>query len=820
MIYPGNFENKIGFDAIRQLIKSYCLSEMGMTHVDAIQFSSKKEDIEILLCQTEEFRQICLIEEEKIPTSYFYDLRDSLKKIVVPGTFLETEQLFLLKSSLSTIKICVDFLNKGEEIKYPYLKEISENIYVDKAIIKRIEEIIDDKGIIKDSASPELSIIRKGLISKQIFVTKKLNNILRNARTEGWTPDNLELTFRNGRLVIPMLAAHKRKLKGFVHDESATGQTVYVEPAEIFEANNDIRELINAEKREIYKILLAFSDFIRPFIDELIESYNFLSLIDFIRAKAKFALSLMAFKPVLLDIQIIDWSKACHPLLYLSCKLNKKPIEPLDIKLDKKDRILIISGPNAGGKSVCLKTIGLLQYMMQCGLLVPMKEHSEMGIFDNVFIDIGDEQSLENDLSTYSSHLLSMKRFVDKANAKTLFLIDEFGAGTEPQLGGAIAESILEKLNDQKAFGVITTHYANLKLLADVSEGIMNGAMLFDSENMKPLYKLKMGKPGSSFAFEIAKKIGLQKEILEAASKKVGVKQLNFDIQLQDLETQKLMIENKQKELESADSTLAEMIGRYQSLNYEIEQSKKTIISEARAEATQLLEDANKQIEKTIRLIKESQAEKEPTKEIRKNFASFVDDVKIKTEEFTPESKESKSEKKEKKRLPQILPPEILTTPILKGDSVRIIGQTTIGDVISVEKNEAVVLFGSLHMKCSIGKLEKISKSKAKEQNKSNNAQLLRKINFDINKKLSDFKTSIDIRGKRAEEVHSLIQQYIDDAILLNIPQVNILHGKGNGVLRSIVRDYLKIIEEVKSFKDEEIEMGGNGITVVNFRNK
>jgi DNA mismatch repair protein MutS2 len=813
LIYPANFEQKIGFDQIRQMLKEQCLCQLGRTSVDEIIFSCDFEQISRLIKQTEEFRQVCLF-DENFPTSFYFDLTTELSRAAIEGTYIETESLFDLLRSLKTIKSILNFFKKKEEGIYPELREIAAEVLVDNAIIKNAEVILDDKGKIRDSASPELQKIRKDLISKQSSISKKMNTILRHVKKQGWMPEDAELTVRNGRMVIPVLATHKRKFQGFVHDESATGHTVFIEPAEIFETNNEIRELEYAEKREIIKILIDFTDFIRPHLEDLKNAYFFLGNIDFIRAKALFAIKINAVNPAMFNETIIDWNKAFHPLLYLACKQQKKHIEPLNVRLDGKSRILVISGPNAGGKSVCLKTLGLLQYMWQCGLLVPMSAQSEMGIFENIFIDIGDEQSLENDLSTYSSHLLNMKYFLQHASDKTLFLIDEFGSGTEPQLGGAIAESILEKLNENKSFGLITTHYSNLKIFADNNEGVINAAMLFDSGKMEPLFILKTGKPGSSYAFEIAEKTGLPKELLSIASTKAGVKQLNYDKQLQQLEVLKLQLDEKQSSLEAADTLLSETIQKYTLLTEEIENTKKGIIQQATTEARALLDQTNKVIENTIREIKESDADKEKTKLAREKLELHSEKIHSEISETPLIKHEVKQKKKEKAAVSKI---EIVNTPIEKGDYVRIIGQSAIGEVMGISEKEVFVVFGSVYVKSELKKLEKINVNQSAEEIKQQKG-FYRKIEIDLNEKLTKFKSSIDVRGMRAEEVRNTIQHFIDEAVLLNVPSVSILHGKGNGVLRNVIREYLQTASEVKQFRDEVLERGGHGITLVFFR--
>lgn len=804
MIYPKNFEEKTGFDQVRQMIRENCLSPLGGYYVDKIRFFSDFNLINKSLSQAEEFR-LLLLEDSGFPAQDYFDLTPELQRIKIEGTYIEKDTLFDLKSSLITITDSIEYINKLDALRFPNLKQLTVNIGVEKIIILRIKKIIDNKGNIKDTASQKLLEIRKELIRKQSSIDKNINQSLKAAKRSGWVADDAEVTIRNGRMVIPMAAAYKRKIRGFIHDESATGQTVYLEPEEIFDINNEIRELENAERREIIQVLKNFTDFIRPQIPELLEAYRFLGLIDFIRAKAKFAIKINALKPDLSDQTLIDWKSATHPLLYLSHLKQQKPVVPLDIRLNEKQKILVISGPNAGGKSVCLKTIGLLQYMVQCGLLIPVKEGSATGIFKKLFIDIGDEQSLENDLSTYSSHLLNMKHFVLQADKNTLFLIDEFGTGTEPQLGGSIAEAVLERLNEKKAFGVVTTHYSNLKLLANEGNKIVNGAMLFDTKAMQPLYQLKIGKPGSSFAFEIARKIGFPKYILKNAGEKTGKKQLNFDEQLQQLEIEKKELEKKQQEFRIADDFLSEMIDKYDKLTKQVEATKDKITEDARKEAHELIESSNKLIENTIRQIKESQAEKEKTKKLRKELKEKGERIKAEIEAKAKEEVVAKDSddiaKKDK-------------VPVIVGDFVSIVDQDVTGEVIEIKDEDVVITFNSVTFRTTLDKLKKVSVREAGKLKARN-----RKTGYSdiLNEKMANFNLQVDIRGERGEEALSIVKQYINDAILLNISEVKILHGKGYGILRTLIHDYLRSIPEIKSFKDEHIERGGHGITIVRF---
>ncbi len=809
MIYPKNFEQKIGFDNIKDLIKANCLSERGRGFVDKIKFSKQYNVVKRLLDQVDEFKQILLF-AESFPSQDYLDLSRELTRIQLPGTIIEIEALFDLKASLRTISEILEFFKKSDEESYLNLKELAENIYVNLLITKEIDRIVDEKGKIKDTASPELKEIRIKQIRKHASIDRKISQSLKLAKQEGWTASDVEPTFRNNRLVIPVAATHKRKLKGFIHDESATGQTVYIEPEDIFEVNNEIRELENAEKREIVRILTALTDFIRPEIDPLKNAYRFLGLIDFIRAKAKLAISLDANNPVLLDKTVLNWFEAKHPLLLLSFKAQKKEVVPLNLDLNPEKRVLIISGPNAGGKSVCLKSVGLIQYMIQCGLLPPMDEKSEVGLFENLFIDIGDEQSLENDLSTYSSHLMNIKHFALHSNEETLILIDEFGTGTEPQLGGAIAEASLEKVVSKGAFGVVTTHYANLKLLADKHDEIVNGAMLFDTNNMRPLYLLKMGQPGSSFAFEIAKNIGFPKEILKNAAKKTGKTQLDFDKQLQALEVEKIELKKQRTELEVADNFLNELTQKYETLLKKVEDSKYKILAKAQKEADDILDSSNKMIEKTIKDIKEAKADQEKTKKIRAELSKKKDKVKseLKDADKKLQEKAVAVETKEKDE----------SKEIKVGDFVKVKNQNTIGEVAEITGKDALISFNSINFRTRLNQLQKISRKQAKKELKPRLQSNFNTIANEINEKVANFNMSIDLRGKRVDEALTEIRDYIDEAILLNIKEVNVLHGKGDGVLRQVVREYFDAVPEIKKYHDQHVQFGGSGITIVHFR--
>jgi DNA mismatch repair protein MutS2 len=809
MIYPRNFEEKIGFDRIREMLHELCLSPMGEMYVDKIRFTSNYELLSKLTDQTEEFRQL-LMKEGNFPSDDYYDLSDELRRIGIEGSYIEQEQLFNLKSSLETIKDCIAFIAKQEAARFPELNALINSIEIDAEIIRKLDYIIDNTGNIKDKASAELSEIRRKLLSKRSSIDRKINSTLQLAKKSGWVTNDAEITIRNGRLVIPVPATYKRQMRGFIHDQSATGQTIYIEPEEVFETNNEIREIEGEERREIIHILKGISSFIRPQIPALLEAYRFLGMIDFIRAKAKFAIKINALKPELLNKPELDWNQAVHPLLFLSHQKQKKTVVPLDIKLNPEQRILVISGPNAGGKSVCLKTIGLLQYMFQCGMLIPVKNDSRSGIFSNLFIDIGDEQSLENDLSTYSSHLTNMKHFVLNANTSSLFLIDEFGTGTEPQLGGAIAQSVLEKLNEKKALGIVTTHYSNLKLLARKENGIVNGAMLFDTKAMQPLYQLSIGKPGSSFAFEIARNIGFPKQILKNAEKHIGSKQLDFDEQLQQLEIEKKDLEKKQQKITVADEKLKGLVNKYQDLLQSLESRKSDIILKAKKEAKELIDSSNRLIENTIKEIRESQADKEKTKLLREKIKAK--EKKIKDTEPVVQKQPLKKAKDKAEAKPEKKKDD--KGEIKTGDFVKIFEQDVTGQVLEIIDDEAVIGFNSIRFKTQLNKLEKINRQDQPKISKSTQS-LKNSVIGNLSDKLANFNHQLDVRGKRGEEAIDMVGHYIDDAILLNIREVRILHGKGFGILRTMIHEYLRTVSEVQQFNDEHIERGGHGITVV-----
>ena len=818
MTYPQNFEEKIGFDKIRGLICDRCLSTLGSERVAGMQFQKSFDNIDRLLHETEEFTHI-LQTEDNFPADYFFDIRSSLQRIRIEGTFLDETELFNLRRSLETIRHIVGFFINEEESPYPHLQALAGNVVVFPQLLSRIDQIIDKFGHVKDNASTELSQIRRELNRTLSSISRSLNMILRNAQSEGIVDKEVSPTLREGRLVIPIIPAYKRRIKGIVHDESASGKTVYIEPAEVVEANNRIRELEGEERREIIRILTLFTDELRPHLAEIAHSYEFLADIDFIRAKALFAIEINALLPHFENCRQIEWYHAIHPLLFLSLKKQNKQVVPLDIALTPQQRILLISGPNAGGKSVCLKTTGLLQYMLQCGLLIPVYENSHTGIFDHIFIDIGDEQSIENDLSTYSSHLTNMKFFVKNCNESSLLLIDEFGGGTEPQIGGAIAEVLLDRFNRKKAFGVITTHYQNLKQFAEDTQGIVNGAMLYDRHMMQPLFKLSIGNPGSSFAIEIARKIGLPEDVIADASEKVGSDYIDMDKYLQDIVRDKRYWENKRQNIRHQEKQLEEITQRYADNLQEIEKERKRILKEAKQKAEQLIAESNARIENTIRAIKEAEAEKEKTKMARQELHSFkkglqkndenddaisrkIAKIKAKEEKKNHSKKEADAETSK-------------TTTISVGDAVCLKGQTTVGEISAIQGNKATVIFGHIKSSVHIERLEKVSRNRLKREQAIKATFVSEDTTNSMREKSLHFHREIDIRGFRADEALQALVYFIDDAIQVGAEQVRILHGTGTGALRQTVREYLKGATGIRSFHDEHVQFGGAGITVV-----
>ena len=814
MIYPNNFEAKVGFDTIRKVIESYCMSPLGVAHTKNMEFCAHYDTVLRMLSETNEFLSIITTQEE-FPLNHFHDATPALHSIRALGSYMSADELFKLRKSLGTIgAISAFFDRKNEEgaTPYPHLTTLCSNMQSFNEVMKEIDAILDKFGNIKDNASPLLLSIKQAIQS----TTASINGILRRIITEGKMSGILDAdvspSVRDGRLVIPVAPMNKRKIHGIVHDESATGKTVYIEPGEIVEANNTIRELEADMRREIIRILTEMADIIRPHIDDMLVSYDLLGQIDFIRAKALFAQELDCNMPVLEQKPQIEWYHAIHPALFLSLREHNKQVVPLDITLDGNDRILLISGPNAGGKSVCLKTVGAVQYMTQCGMLPPMHANSHIGVFKSIFIDIGDEQSLENDLSTYSSHITNMKYFLQKADNATIVLIDEFGGGTEPQIGGAIAQAILHQLNDKKTFGVITTHYQNLKTFADDSEGIVNGAMLYDRGKMQPLFKLSMGYPGSSFAIEIARKIGLPQSVVEEAIEIVGSDYVNMDKYLLDIARDRRYWENKRQEIHAKQKKIDAIIERYNEQAESLNKERREIIHAARQEAKELLKKSNSTIERTIHDIKRAQAEKEQTKEIRRQLDEFKQRIAL---EHTDNEGDIKTilphGKKAKKKVPTEKP-KVEEVTFNANDNVTMESNSTVGQIISIEGKHAIVAFGMLKTKVE---LKKLKKSQAQPKQKSEKSFISRSTSDEMRMRQLNFKQEIDVRGMRADEAIQAVTYFIDDATQFSMRQVRILHGTGTGILKVRIREYLNAIPNVKNYRDEHVQFGGAGITIV-----
>ncbi|MBR1546200.1 MAG: Smr/MutS family protein [Prevotella sp.] len=856
MIYPKNFEAKIGFDEIRTLLKAQCLSTLGKEKVDEIAFSDNVEMLNEWLQQVREFRRIRQ-EAESFPLNYFFDVRQSIARIRLENTHLEEDEVWDLRRSLETIANIVKFLNDAEEditdpiahmalveYKYPALQRLTEGIQSFPAMIRRIDSILDKFGKIKDSATMTLAGIRHDIAQTEGSISRTLYTILHAAQKDGLVDKDVAPTMRDGRLVIPVAPGLKRRINGIVHDESATGKTVFIEPTEVVEANNRVRELEAAERREIIRILTVFSDEVRPHVQEILDSYQFLAAIDLIQAKAQMAEQMQAYEPQVMGIPMMDWIHAIHPLLQRSLAKQNKQVVPLDIRLeaasDEKNvgRLLIISGPNAGGKSVCLKTVGLLQYMLQCGLSIPVGDRSMVGTFQNIMIDIGDEQSIADDLSTYSSHLLNMKNMMRQSNARTLLLIDEFGGGTEPTIGGAIAEAVLKQFWQKQAFGVITTHYQNLKHFAEDHEGVVNGAMLYDRHQMQALFQLAIGQPGSSFAIEIARKTGIPEEVIKEASDIVGSDYIQSDKYLQDIVRDKRYWEGKRQTIHQHEKSLEGHIQRYESNLEEIERERKSILRRAQQQAEELLAEANRKIENTIREIKEAQAEKERTRLVREELNEFRKQVTnddqqglMSEEDFAKklrqmEERKARKEKRKKEKEERKSSPSspitstkpIKPTIITVGDTVRMKGLNTIGKVESISGKQATVVFGDVRTKVKVEQLEHAEKSK--EEHKKNDhsglaIQTTRITSATIEDRKHNFHQDLDVRGMRGDEAIDTVMHFIDDAILVGMSRVRILHGTGSGILRQLIRQYLNTVPNVKKAKDEHVQFGGSGITVV-----
>ncbi len=821
MIYPDTYELKIGFDRIREHLNSYCISPAGIRKVEAMHPAFAAGEVRARLALVAEFQQI-LAFGEQFPSDNYNDPFTTLEKLRVEGTFPEIEEVVALRGSLDTVRRIVGFFRNRKDGRYPLLTELTKQVVYYPFVSEAIDRIIDKEGKIRDGASPALKAIRAELASKNLAAVRKLHAVLRQAQSDGIVDRDVTVAVRNGRGVIPVSASNKRGIKGFVHDESATGKTVFIEPSEVVELNNEITELEHQEKREIVRILTALADTIRPYIDELEENCSFLAEIDFMRAKALFGNRLNCIMPSVADTPHIRWLNARHPLLTLSfARTAGREVVPLTITIDTRERILLISGPNAGGKSVCLKTVALVQYMLQCGMTIPAGEGTEAGVFGKFFIDIGDEQSIENDLSTYSSHLINMKQMLRHADDKSLVMIDEFGTGTEPVLGGALAEAILAELNRRGAYGVITTHYTNLKHFATSQEGISNGAMAFDNQLMQPLFRLDQGKPGSSFAFEIAKKIGLPQEILADASTRAGEGNVDFDRNLREIARDKRYWEKKREAVRRHEKRLEELIVTYEAQLGDIKTQKKEIITQAKSKAEEMLRDTNRMIENTIRTIRETQAEKEKTKEVREELDSFRGHLEreekhaeVPLAEKPPIDIPAASIVKRisaRKETPQ--PVKKKKETLKQGDWVKIAGTDTVVQVTEIKGKKVQVASGSLKMNVDISMTEPVT---AEEQKKASSAGAKQqKVDWSLTTRRNQFNPEIDVRGMRTDEALQVVQDFIDTALMIQFRNLRILHGKGNGILRQMIRQYLESTGAVKRATDEHVDRGGAGITLV-----
>jgi DNA mismatch repair protein MutS2 len=790
MLYPENCLERLGFNEIKQLIHKHCLSPMGQQMVGKMQVMTKFDQINKFLRQTYEFKSI-LENQEPLQISTFFDIKTLAEKIRVEGTYLVEEELHQMYASLQTVFSVLRFFDERKEI-YPNLEALFEHLPAEKNILKRIETVLDPKGKIKPNASPLLQQIIGDIAKGEQDVRKRMDSIYKQAVANNWVADG-SLTIRDGRMCIPVLAENKRKLRGFVHDESASGQTVYIEPEEVFALNNKLRDLEFDKRREVIRILIALTNDLRPYTPLLLSYHGFLTKLDFVRAKALFAIDVQADMPVLLKEPKTKLVNATHPLLYLSFKEDGKTVVPLNAHLNEHLRILVVSGPNAGGKSVCMKTIGLLQVMVQSGLLIPVHESSEVGVFDQIFADIGDDQSIESDLSTYSAHLTKMRYFVAHATPKSLVLIDEFGTGTDPQFGGPMAEAVLEVLNNKKVRGVITTHYSNLKLFAGNTPGLENASMLFDNDRMKPMYVLEIGKPGSSYAFEIAQNIGLQKEVLELARAKTGTNQNRIDSLLVDLEREKKQIYDTKVHLANQQNKVKNLVAENEKLKLFLDENKKVLIKEAKLEAQSIIKNANKLVENTIAEIKETKADKAVAKELRQNLQKQLVQHQVKDEPAKVE------------------PVKLVNTPIEVGDWVQLNNSETTGQVLEINRDNLVVALGDLRSVLKKNRVQKISNKQAKKAAQSNS------YTGSISEAISNFNAELDLRGQRGDDALYELEKYLDKSLMLGFPFIKIIHGKGDGILRKLIREYLKKYSQVNRVEDEHADRGGDGISYVYF---
>ena len=836
-------EQKIGFDRIRQIISDRCSTSYAAERTATETFSTNPSHIRKRLLLTDEMRLIMMF-EDSFPSGGFIDCIDFLKPLERSSAAIDLISLRKLKTMLETLRKVTSFFESIKDGVYPNLKRMSAPIMGFPEVQRRIESIIDRYGDVKDTASDELYNIRKALKEKEGAISRRVSAILKKAQEEGIVDSDAGVSVRDGKMLIPVSAANKKKIAGFIYDESATGKTAFIEPAEVVELDNQIKELKFSEQREIVRILFEFTEFLRPYIPDLLDGARYLGEIDFIMAKAQIALDFIAGMPIISEEGEMNLRKARHPLLERALKKEKKEIVPLTVTLTPQKHILLISGPNAGGKSVCLKTVGLLQYMFQWGMLIPTSETSELMVFDRIMVDIGDDQSIDNDLSTYSSFLDNMKDMLAKADSKTLVLIDEFGSGTEPAAGGAIAEAILSELDNRGAYGVITTHYTNLKLYASGETGVINGAMMFDVKNIAPMFKLEMGLPGNSFAFELARKMGLPEAIIKDAENRAGEEFVGIERNLRKIARNRKALDEKLERIRHTDRTLESITDRYQKELLEIKKIRQQILDEARREAEEIVRKANRQVENTIRTIKESQAAKEETQEARKELQGFMSilaarkeqeqrekedyiDRKIKQidarRERQKQRKAQRADENAERQAREVQAEKermeaFRNAPLKVGEKVRVKENGMVGEVAKVSAKAVVVIIGHISSKMPLDKVERITsnefKSAVKETSRPVSAV---KVDTSINERKLNFSTELDVRGERLTDAIEKVTRYVDDAIMLSISSVRIIHGKGTGVLREELQKLLRTMPGVASVRDEHIQFGGTGVTIVNF---
>lgn len=831
MIYPSNFEQRVGFDRIREQIMELCSMESAREIIGGEGFTRSRRDIEERLSLTDEMRLVISM-EPGAEIGEQDDLRAIVDKVAVEGSYLMVEECATLLRGLRSAASIVRFLLSRREGSYPRLRAMTSRVEVFPELQQAIERVIDDKGEVRSSASEELSSIRRSIREHEGQVSKRLQQVLQRAKASGIVDADAMISIRDGHAVIPVAAANKRKIAGFIHDESATGRTFYVEPVEVVELNNELRELEYAEKREIVRILTELTATLRTQIEGLVRIEEYLTRIDALRAKARWAIANGAVKPIISTEGRLLLRKARHPLLQQTLRSQHKEIVPLDMELNAERRILVISGPNAGGKSVCLKTTGILQYMVQCGFLVPTLENSEFPLFESLMIDIGDQQSLENDLSTYSSHLVNMRAMLDEASERTLILIDEFGSGTEPTIGGAISESILERFVERKAYGVITTHYANIKYFASRNEGVANGAMAFDVRNIMPLFSLEMGKPGSSFAIEVARKIGLPEDIVRKAMDKAGEDHINLEKQLREIARDKRYWAEKRDRIRVTDRKVEQLEQTYTDRLQGIKDERREILERARKEAEEMIAEARRTIENTIRTIRESQAEKEITRLARKEMETFVESVdeakggmtsdeRIEREmERLARRRERREKRAEEREQAGGVVPQKVEEPVVKkievGTKVKLEGQEIPGIVKMIKGKKAQVAFGEMLIMVDVARLKAVSSTEYREATRPTAARTV--VSVDIRERKLNFRDHIDVRGMRASEALEAVEDLVDDALMVGVSTVTILHGKGTGALKEEIRRYLRSVKDIASVADDHADRGGSGITIVTFK--